>query len=198
MLDLFFLKAGNELKSISKKINLKDLIACQAFKTQSEASKAINEFKLQGIKAIPCNLIEGRQGLMKNLLNAFNAKNISEAMQAVSRKGINLLLLRDAKAIDAGMIALASRNNVAIGLLLADFLKQPASEQALLLRQWAFIARLCRKFQTNFFVFSGAVDLTGLRNPEDLKALYSLLGFSKDQANRFSNQAVEILSQAIE
>lgn len=194
MLDLVFLKASNELKGFSEALGLKELIACKAFKSGNEVKETIKDFKLQGIKAIPCNLVEGKHS-MKGMLNAANAFNVSRVLEAVSKKGIKLLLLRDAKAIDAGMIALASRQNTAIALLLDDLLGRKGFEQAILLRQWIFVAGICRKYNANLLVFSGARELSGMRKPEDLKAMYSLLGFSRDQANRLAGNAWGIISK---
>ncbi|MBI5884510.1 hypothetical protein HZB89_00250 [archaeon] len=191
MLDLVLFKPNDALKNISGRLNLTELLACSAFKSVDEANDLINDFRQSGIHAIPCNLLnEGR--FVQGMLNAFNCFNVSQAKQAVDSKA-GLLLLRDSKAIDTGIIRLAAERKKAIALLFADLLSESREFQPIALRQWMFVARLCRHYDASLLVFSGANSLMGLRSMHDLKTIYYLLGYSREQAGRLSVNAEEIL-----
>lgn len=196
MLDLVFLKPItvkpiDGLKNIAGRLHLTEVLACDSFKSIDEAKAIVNAFSGQGIQAMPCSLLnEGK--FVQGALNAFNCFNVSQAKQAVDSKA-GLLLLRDSKAIDAGIIRLAAERKKAIALLFADLLSEGREFQPMAVRQWMFIARLCRHYDASLLVFSGASDLMGLRSMHGLKTIYLLLGYSQEQAKRLSANAKEIL-----
>ncbi|MAF89497.1 MAG: RNase P subunit p30 family protein [archaeon] len=86
--------------------------------------------------------------------------------------------------IDQSSAALASKNNVALEINLADILELTGIKRSLLLSKIKFNLLLARKYKLDIVMTTGASSKYGLRQPRQMMALAEVLGMSNAEAKR--------------
>ncbi|MDP6627267.1 MAG: RNase P subunit p30 family protein [Methanopyri archaeon] len=121
---------------------------------------------------------------------------------AVESRGTDVLRApyrgRRDSGVDKVVAEAAARNGVALELSFADVLA-PNSGRIGLLRRLGELVEFAGAFDTCFVLSSGAIDMLGLRMPQDLAAFVTCLGMDNEEAlEAVSTVPGEVVDRALE
>lgn len=201
MIDLvFFNEKLFELKKIAEiegKLGNGTTILAKNFSSEKELSELKEKIKKIEYDFRLCHLMlspEPRE------LNKFRGKtefiavlggNVTLNKFAVSTKGIDFLLQpcnEGPLTFDTAIAQTAVDNRIPIAFCFSQFLESEGAKRSSLFRNYFFTAKLLQKFKLNCLVFSGAKYCEQTRSIKNLSCFLVLLGFTKEQAERFTER----------
>lgn len=203
MLDLIFYSNAAELERIRARaleLGTTKLLLAKNF--------SLNELKqlkkdLVGEKKVKhyfCHVLEKDDSReLKRFLGsvdflAVQGKNMKLNKFAVSQKKVDFLLQPFAwkkMEFDTAIARLAHDNDVKIVFLFNEFSERQGFQKSLVLKNAFLCVKLLKKFKAKALFFSGAKNAFQLRSPKDLQSLAVLLGFTLEQAKRFTEKMPE-------
>lgn len=100
----------------------------------------------------------------------------------VRKKGVNVLLdpVGQRKEFDTAVGQIAKDYNVFIGISLRNMIE--AKNRPRVLANLSSLIGICKKIRNDLIIVSGAKDIYGMRAPEDLASIGSLLGLTGAQS----------------
>lgn len=201
MIDLFLLNENSSIEEmllLAEELGSRGVVLAKHF----ESGKELNEFreKLSGEK-IPllfCHLVEAGKEVQgfkgKADFLAVLGGNAAVNKFAVSNKQIDFLLQPLASAqlsVDTAIARTASENGKPVAFTFSTLLNSKGFQRVMLFKNHLIAVRLLKKFRVNALMFSGAAKAAEVRSAKDLASVLVLLGFSVEQAERFSKSFPE-------
>jgi len=119
---------------------------------------------------------------------------LSKNQNIVRTKGVKILLdptTSKKMEFDSAVAQIAHDKDVAIAFSLDSILNAKGLDRVSLIRNIKFVIELCKKKNAEVIIISGAKDVYGMRSPEDLAALGTMLGLTKPQALWSISKAIE-------
>lgn len=187
--DLVFFNDLNVLQEFSRKFN-QNFIICKTF-TLAELKKLKEEIKTAKLPFLICHLLsktdnkELKAFSQKADFIAVNGSSLKAKEFAVSNKKVSFLLHATSAGkpeFDTALCTLARQNNVFIAILFSDFLNQKNFNNSLLLKNYLFALKLCKKKKVPVAFFSGASKPEELRQVKDLASFAVMLGYFREEA----------------
>jgi RNase P/RNase MRP subunit p30 len=157
-------------------------------------AKCVESGKKLGFKRVLCseiNYCERSIKLVKGKFNVAKGGSLETNREAV-RKPVHVLLDPvdvTRRFFDTAVAQIAKDNGVAIGISLASLLAVRGPNRARLLRNVIYMLKICRKLRNDVIIVSGASDPLGMRYPQDLASIGSLLGLDRPQSEWAVSQA---------
>jgi RNase P/RNase MRP subunit p30 len=201
LIDLFLIEKNfnaSKMFSIAESLGIKKIILAKHFESIKELNDFKKFFKNSSISLMFCHLIENQKEIQrfkgKTDFLAVLGGDVSLNKFAVSNKLIDFLIqpINSLKlSFDTAIARTAFQNKKPIAFIFSVFLRFNGFQRMLLFKNHFLTVKLMKKFRVNALMFSGARKPEEIRSIKDLSSVLVLLGFSCDQAKRFSESFPE-------
>src|SRR3989338_7564206 len=202
ILDLVFYSDLQSLKRNAKLLGIDAIIIAQNFRSQRDIDALRAEIKKSKFPFYICHLLgepnqndaklfSGKADFIAVLGGSANLNKF-----AVSSNFVDFLIAPAGygkNEFDTAIAQIASDNQKPIAIPFAQFLNCSGFQRSMLFKNYFFVVKIMKKFRLNALFFSGAKKESELRAPQDFASFANLLGFSKEQGERFIGRYAETI-----
>ncbi len=200
IVDMVFYDNLPELRQYAKLLGINAIIIAQNFKSLRDIDALRAEIKKSKFPFYICHLLGGPD---QNDAKLFRGKadfiavvggSANTNKFAVSSNFVDFVIAPvgyGKNEFDTAIARIAFDNQKPIAIPFAQFLNCSGFQRSMLFKNYLFVVKIMKKFRINALFFSGAKKESELRATKDFASFANLLGFSKEQGERFIERYAE-------
>ena len=122
--------------------------------------------------------------IAKGRINFVRGGELALNQAIVRKKGVNVLLdpIGLKSEFDTAVGQIAKDNGVFIGISLRNIIEAKQVHRPRILSNLSSMVGICKKMRNDIIIVSGAKDIYGMRAPEDLASIGTLVGLTRAQS----------------